>query len=126
MLISLLLKLNQPIPLKFKKYLHITALHLITFYYWETLTCHFLHKNMKTCLIAMFHFISLKTQHASIAQTPHVLITSILTKRQCFLIHLLSEQTFFDHHSLICTMFCSTFCKGPAKFIYYRSYNNYN
>ena len=23
-------------------------------------------------------------------------------------------------------MLHSTFCKGPAKFIYYRSYNNYN
>ena len=23
-------------------------------------------------------------------------------------------------------MLCSTFCKGPAIFIYYRSYNNYN
>ena len=31
-----------------------------------------------------------------------------------------------DHHSLICTMLCSTFCKGPSKFIYYRYYNNYN
>ena len=31
-----------------------------------------------------------------------------------------------DHHSLICTMLRSTFCKGPSKFIYYRSYNNYN
>ena len=31
-----------------------------------------------------------------------------------------------DHHSLICTMLRSTFCKGPSKFIDYRSYNNYN
>ena len=31
-----------------------------------------------------------------------------------------------DHHSLICTTLRSTFCKGPAKFIYYKSYNNYN
>ena len=31
-----------------------------------------------------------------------------------------------DHHSLIWTIPRSTFCKGPAKFIYYRSYNNYN
>ena len=31
-----------------------------------------------------------------------------------------------DHHSLICTMLRSTFCKGPSKFIYYRSCNNYN
>ena len=28
--------------------------------------------------------------------------------------------------SLICTMLRSTFCKGPSKFIYCRSYNNYN
>ena len=31
-----------------------------------------------------------------------------------------------DHHGLICTMLRSAFCKGPSKFIYYRSYNNYN
>ena len=31
-----------------------------------------------------------------------------------------------DHHSLICTMLRLTFCKHPAKFVYYRSYNNYN
>ena len=36
------------------------------------------------------------------------------------------ETGISDHHSLICTMLRSTFCKGPAKFIYYRSYNNYN
>ena len=30
------------------------------------------------------------------------------------------------HHSLICTILRSTFCKSPAKCIYYRSYNNYN
>ena len=31
-----------------------------------------------------------------------------------------------DHNSLICTMLHSLFCKGPEKFIYYSSYNNYN
>ena len=36
------------------------------------------------------------------------------------------ETGISDHHSLICTMLRSTFCKGPSKFIYYRSYNNYN
>ena len=36
------------------------------------------------------------------------------------------ETGISDHHSLICTMLCSTFCKGPAKFTCYRSYNNYN
>ena len=37
-----------------------------------------------------------------------------------------AETGISDHHSLICNMLRSTFCKGPAKFIYYRSYNNYN
>ena len=36
------------------------------------------------------------------------------------------ETGISDHHSLICTMLRSTFYKGPAKFIYYRSYSNYN
>ena len=30
------------------------------------------------------------------------------------------------HHSFISTMFRSTFCIGPAKFIYHRFYNSYN
>ena len=36
------------------------------------------------------------------------------------------ETGISEHHSLICTMLRSTFCKGWPKFIYYRSYNNYN
>ena len=36
------------------------------------------------------------------------------------------ETGISDHHSLICTMLCSIFCKGASKFIYYRSYSNYN
>ena len=36
------------------------------------------------------------------------------------------ETSLSDHHSLICTMLRSTFCKDPSKFIYYRFYNNYN
>ena len=36
------------------------------------------------------------------------------------------ETGISDHHSLIFTMLCSTFCKGPSTFICYRSYNNYN
>ena len=42
----------------------------------------------------------------------------------CFLIHLLSRQAFLT--TIVCTALRSTFCKGPAKFIYYKSYNNYN
>ena len=36
------------------------------------------------------------------------------------------ETGFSDHHSLICKMLHSTFCKAPAKCLYYRSYNNYD
>ena len=36
------------------------------------------------------------------------------------------ETGISDHHSLICIMLRSKFFKGPAKFIYRRSYNNYN
>ena len=93
-LISLLLKMNQPMSLKFKNYLYITALYMITFYYWETLICHFLIKIWRICVICLNWFISLRTQHVSKTQTPHVLIIFILAQIQCFLIHLLSRQAF--------------------------------
>ena len=43
-LISLILKINQLMSLKFKSYLHITALYMITFHYLESLIYHFLIK----------------------------------------------------------------------------------
>ena len=36
------------------------------------------------------------------------------------------ETGIYDHHSLICTRLCSTFCKGLPNFIYHSCYNNYN
>ena len=36
------------------------------------------------------------------------------------------ETGISDHHSSICTILRSTFSKSPSKFIYCRSYNNYN
>ena len=42
-----------------------------------------------------------------------------------FLIHLLSRLALLITIT-ICTMLSSRFCEGPPKFIYYRSYNNYN
>ena len=36
------------------------------------------------------------------------------------------EASISDHHSLICTMLLSTFCRRPEKFIYYKSYNSHN
>ena len=68
--------------------------------------------------------MSLKTQHVSKSQTPDVLIISILTKR-----HRNSSTVdtgISHHHSLICAMLLSTFCKGPPKIIYYSFYSNYN
>ena len=88
--------MNQPMSRKFENYRHITALHMIIFYYWEILICHFLIKTWKTCVICLNWIISLKTQRVSKAHTPHVLIIFTLTKMQC-----------------------------SPKFIYYKSYNNY-
>ena len=85
---------NQLVSLKFKNYLHTSALHMITFHYWEILICHILIKIWKTCVIYLNWIVSLKTQHASKGQAPHVLIISVLTKCQCFLIHLLSRLAF--------------------------------
>ena len=48
----------------------------------------------RICVMGLNWTISLKTQHVSKAQTPHVLITSILIKRQRLLIHLLSRLAF--------------------------------
>ena len=36
------------------------------------------------------------------------------------------ETSISDHHSLICTMLRSTFCRRPEKFIYYRPYTSHN
>ena len=36
------------------------------------------------------------------------------------------ETSISDHHSLICTMLLSTFCRRPEKVIYYKSYNSHN
>ena len=55
----------------------------------------FSNKNMKDmCDMFELNHIIIKTQHISKAQTPHVLIISILTKRQRFLSHLLSRPAF--------------------------------
>ena len=36
------------------------------------------------------------------------------------------ETGISNHHSLIYTVFCSTSCKGAAKFIHIRYHNDYN
>ena len=108
--------MNQPMPLKFKNYLHINALHMITFYYWEILICHFLIKIWRSCVTCLNWIISLKTQHVPKAQTPHVLIISILTKIKCFLIHLLSMQAFLTTIFWFVQCFARHFVKAMQNF----------
>ena len=79
-------------PCNSKNYLHITAFHMITFYYWEILI--FSNKNMKDLCDMIELNISLKIQHVSIAQTPHILIIFTLTKIHCLSIRLLSREVF--------------------------------
>ena len=59
-----------------------------------------------------------------------VLLVNRLTKRASHLVKCdnssIVETGISDHNSLICTTLLSTFCKGPAKFIYYKCHNNYN
>ena len=54
----------------------------------------FFNKNMNDLCdtFELNHLI--KTQHVSKVETPHVLMFSILTKRQRFLVHLLSRLAF--------------------------------
>ena len=40
-------------------------------------------------------------------------------QKQCFFNSSTVETGISDRHSLICTMFHPTFCKGPAQCIYY-------
>ena len=75
-------------------------------------------KNMKD-LCDMFelnHLIKGPTCFKS--SNPTCIDNFALTKIQCFSIRLLLFQ--------FVTMLRSTFCKGPSKSIYCRSYNNYN
>ena len=88
---SLLLKMNQPMSLKFKNYLRSSYDNILLLGGFNNFGISFSNKNMKD-LYDMFELNHLiKTQHVSKAQTPYVLITFTLTKMQCFLIHLLSR-----------------------------------
>ena len=66
----------------------------------------------------MNHLI--KDPHVSKSQTPHLLIISILIKRHRFFILLLSRLAFL----ITIVSFVQSFV--PSKFIYCRSYTNYN
>ena len=86
----------------------------------------FSNKNMKD-LCDMFelnHLIKDPTCFKN--SNPSCIDNFYTTKKTVFFNSSTVEIGISDHHSLICTMLRSTFCKDPAKFIYYRSYNNYN
>ena len=113
----LLLKMNQLVSLKFKNYLPIITLHMIALYFQEILICHFLIKIWKIRVIFLNWTIPLKTQHVLKAQAPHMLIISILTKRQRFLIHLLLRLVFLN--TIVWFAQCFAWHKDQPKFTYY-------
>ena len=104
---------NKLMSLKFKNYLHIIDLHMIRFYFWETLICHFLMKIWRACVVYLNWIIPLNTQQVSKAQTSYVLIICILTKIQCFLIHLLSRLAFLTTIVWFVQCFARHFVKVP-------------
>ena len=117
--------MNQPMFLKFKNYLHITTLHMIAFYYWATLICHFLINTKDLC--DMFELNHLIKDSTCFKSSNSSCIDNFNTnKNKIFFNSSTVETGISDHYSLICNMLRSTFCKGPSKFIYCRSYNNYN
>ena len=82
-------------------------------------------KNMKNLcdMIELNHLIKDPTGKSS---NPSYIYNFYTNKNTMFFNSSTAETGIYDHHSLICTTLSSTFCKGPAKFKYYRSYNNYN
>ena len=86
----------------------------------------FVNKNMKD-LCDMFELNNLIKSPTCFKSLNPSCIDNFYTNKNKILFNSSTVETgIFDHHSLICTMLRSTFCKGPAKLIYYRSYNNYN
>ena len=94
--------------LQLKNYLHITGPNMITCYYWETY------------VICLNQIISFKiSDHSCIADF-------YINKKAMIFNSSTVKISTSDNHSLICTMLRSTFSKGLAKLIYYRSYNSHN
>ena len=86
----------------------------------------FSNKNMKD-LCDMFELNHLIKDPTCFKSSNPSCIDSFYTNKNTMFFNSSTVETgISDHHSLICTMPSSTFCKGPSKFIYYRSYNNYD
>ena len=86
----------------------------------------FSNKNMKDLcdMFALNHLI--KDPICFKSSNPSCIDNFYTNKNKMFFNSCNVETGISDHHSLICTMLRLTYCKGPSKFIYYRSYNNYN
>ena len=117
--------MNQIIFLKFRSYSHITALHIKNlllgcFNMW------FSNKNMKE-LCNIFELNHLVKDQIRFKISNHSCIENFYTNKNATFFNSSSVETgISDHHILVCTMLRSIFCKGLAKFIYYRSYKKYN
>ena len=86
----------------------------------------FSNKNMKD-LYDMFGLSHLIEDPACFKSSNPSCIDNFSTNKKTTFFNLSSvEAGISDHYSLIFTMLCLTFYKGPAKFIYYKSYSNYN
>ena len=86
----------------------------------------FSNKNMKD-LCDIFELSHLIKDPTCFKSSNTSCIDNFYTNKNAMFFHSSAVETgISDHHSLICTMLRSTFCKGPPKLIYYRSYNNYN
>ena len=86
----------------------------------------FSNKNMKD-LCDMFELNHLIKDPTCFKSSNPSCIDNFYTNKKTIFFNLSTVDTgISDHDSWNCTMLRSTFCKGPSKFIYYRSYNNYN
>ena len=86
----------------------------------------FSNKNMKDLsdMFELNHLIKDPTCFKS--SNPSCIVNFYTNKNTMFFNSSTVEIGISDHHSLVRTMLRSTCCIGPSKFIYYRSYNNYN
>ena len=86
----------------------------------------FSHKNM-TDLCDMFESNHLIKDPTYFKGSNHSYIDNFYANKNTMFSNLSTIETgISDHHSLICTLLRSAFCKRPSKFIYCRSYSNYN
>ena len=103
--------MKQPMSLKFKNDLHITALHMIKLYYWEILIWLLSNKNMKDLCVTFELNHLIKDPTCFISSNPSCTDNFYTNKNTMFFNSSAVETGISEHHSLICTMLRSRFCK---------------